>query len=174
MQDKIPIGRFATLTGLTIKALRVYDRRGVLRPALVGFRTGFRYYAREQVATAKHIHLLRSVDMPLDDIRVLLHTSDPTETRLHLARHRRRLEERIAKDQHALTVLQALDAQCQQQRKERGMNQENKPYECSFCGKANAEVRHMIAGPNGVFICDECVAKCNEIIAKEEAKVSSA
>lgn len=27
----------------------------------------------------------------------------------------------------------------------------------------------MIAGPNGVFICNECVALCNEIIAKEEA-----
>jgi ATP-dependent Clp protease ATP-binding subunit ClpX len=47
---------------------------------------------------------------------------------------------------------------------------ESKPYRCPFCGKDNAEVRHMIAGPNGVFICDECVAKCNEIVAKEEAK----
>ena len=46
----------------------------------------------------------------------------------------------------------------------------SKPYHCSFCGKDNAEVRRLIAGPNGVFICDECVAKCNEILAKEEAR----
>jgi len=43
---------------------------------------------------------------------------------------------------------------------------------CSFCGKSQAEVRKLIAGPT-VFICDECVALCNEIIAegaeKEEA-----
>ena len=45
------------------------------------------------------------------------------------------------------------------------------PYRCSFCAKDNAEVRRLIAGPNGVFICNECVAKCNEILAKEEAMV---
>jgi ATP-dependent Clp protease ATP-binding subunit ClpX len=45
----------------------------------------------------------------------------------------------------------------------------NKPatYSCSFCGKANTQVRRLIAGPNGVFICDECVALCNEILAME-------
>ena len=43
-------------------------------------------------------------------------------------------------------------------------------YACSFCGKSGAEVRRMIAGPNGIFICNECIALCNEIIAREEAK----
>ena len=38
---------------------------------------------------------------------------------------------------------------------------------CSFCGKRQSEVRHLIAGPNGVFICDECVALCNEILETE-------
>ncbi len=37
---------------------------------------------------------------------------------------------------------------------------------CSFCGKTKDEVAHLIAGP-GVFICDECVALCVEIIAEE-------
>lgn len=54
------------------------------------------------------------------------------------------------------------------------MHHESKPYQCSFCGKDNAEVRRMIAGPNGVFICDECMTKCNEIIAKEEAELQRA
>jgi ATP-dependent Clp protease ATP-binding subunit ClpX len=36
---------------------------------------------------------------------------------------------------------------------------------CSFCGKSQAEVRKLIAGPT-VFICDECVSLCNEIIAE--------
>ena len=48
----------------------------------------------------------------------------------------------------------------------------SKPYECSFCGKKQEEVRRMIAGPRGVFICDSCVQKCNEIIAKEEARTA--
>ena len=41
---------------------------------------------------------------------------------------------------------------------------------CSFCGKSQHEVKKLIAGPT-VFICDECVELCNDII-KEESKVS--
>jgi hypothetical protein len=37
---------------------------------------------------------------------------------------------------------------------------------CSFCGKSQDEVRKLIAGPN-VFICDECIDLCNDIIAAE-------
>lgn len=38
---------------------------------------------------------------------------------------------------------------------------------CSFCGKTQAQVRKLIAGPNGAFICDECVEVCSEIIEEE-------
>ena len=38
---------------------------------------------------------------------------------------------------------------------------------CSFCGKSQHEVRCLVAGP-GVFICDECVGACNEVIADKE------
>ena len=37
---------------------------------------------------------------------------------------------------------------------------------CSFCGKGQDEVRKLIAGPK-VFICDECIDLCNDIIAEE-------
>ncbi len=37
---------------------------------------------------------------------------------------------------------------------------------CSFCGKSQHEVRKLIAGPS-VFICDECVELCNDIIREE-------
>src|SRR5215468_5930901 len=36
---------------------------------------------------------------------------------------------------------------------------------CSFCFKSQHEVRRLIAGPAAVYICDECVELCNEIIA---------
>ena len=35
---------------------------------------------------------------------------------------------------------------------------------CSFCGKSQRQVKKLIAGP-GVYICDECIDLCNEIIA---------
>ncbi len=38
---------------------------------------------------------------------------------------------------------------------------------CSFCGKSQKQVRKLIAGPNGAFICDECVDICTEIIDEE-------
>jgi ATP-dependent Clp protease ATP-binding subunit ClpX len=41
-------------------------------------------------------------------------------------------------------------------------------FHCSFCGKQRREVRKLISGPR-VFICDECVKLCNDILAKEEA-----
>jgi ATP-dependent Clp protease ATP-binding subunit ClpX len=37
---------------------------------------------------------------------------------------------------------------------------------CSFCGKSQKQVRKLIAGP-GVYICDECIELCNEIIEEE-------
>jgi ClpX C4-type zinc finger len=46
-------------------------------------------------------------------------------------------------------------------------------YRCSFCGKAQTEVKTLVSGP-GVFICDECVRLCQDIIAKEaETAVST-
>ena len=42
-------------------------------------------------------------------------------------------------------------------------------YRCSFCGKSQDRVQRLIAGPGGVYICDECVDLCREIIEDEKA-----
>jgi len=47
-----------------------------------------------------------------------------------------------------------------------GKSDEGKLLYCSFCGKSQHEVRKLIAGPS-VFICDECVELCNDIIREE-------
>ncbi|MGV9778460.1 ATP-dependent Clp protease ATP-binding subunit ClpX [Streptosporangium sp. NPDC003464] len=41
---------------------------------------------------------------------------------------------------------------------------------CTFCGKSQKQVRKLIAGPAGVYICDECVGLCNELIEEELAE----
>lgn len=38
---------------------------------------------------------------------------------------------------------------------------------CSFCGKSESQVLKLLKGPNGVYICDECVELCSEIIEEE-------
>jgi ATP-dependent Clp protease ATP-binding subunit ClpX len=45
-------------------------------------------------------------------------------------------------------------------------NDEKGQLKCSFCGKAQEQVRKLVAGP-GVYICDECIELCNEIIEEE-------
>ncbi|MCI7530749.1 MAG: ATP-dependent Clp protease ATP-binding subunit ClpX [Eubacteriales bacterium] len=44
---------------------------------------------------------------------------------------------------------------------------------CSFCGKSEDEVLKLIAGPNGVTICDECIEECNDILDREYAEADS-
>jgi ATP-dependent Clp protease ATP-binding subunit ClpX len=45
-------------------------------------------------------------------------------------------------------------------------------YRCSFCGKSQDLVQRLIAGPSGVYICDECIDLCREIIEEEQATVA--
>lgn len=49
----------------------------------------------------------------------------------------------------------------------------DKLFHCSFCGKSQHEVRKLIAGPS-VYVCDECVALCNDIISEESQNEKSA
>ena len=53
-----------------------------------------------------------------------------------------------------------------------GDNKADKLLYCSFCGKSQHEVRKLIAGPS-VFVCDECVELCNEIIREEAEDVEA-
>ena len=46
-------------------------------------------------------------------------------------------------------------------------NREDKGCRCSFCKKNQNQVRKLISGPGDVFICDECIEVCNEILAEQ-------
>jgi DNA-binding transcriptional MerR regulator len=90
------IGRFARLTGLTVKALRHYDEIGLLRPAGVDPETGYRSYEPEQAERAETIRMLRQLEMPLDDITRVLDSNDPAlHKRLLVDRQRRTAERQV-------------------------------------------------------------------------------
>ena len=106
MAGLLSVGELARRAGLTAKALRHYDRIGLLRPALVD-PAGYRWYDPAQVAVARRIAVLRSVDVPIDDVRRFLDTDDLHDV---LAAQRRRLEARLTRVQRDLHTLDHLIA----------------------------------------------------------------
>ncbi len=52
-------------------------------------------------------------------------------------------------------------------------NNETEKYFCSFCGKPKELTKRLVAGPNGVYICDECIEICREVMKEDDNKQSS-
>lgn len=93
----LPIGQLSRSSGLTVSALRFYDREGVLVPASVDPATGYRRYAREQVHDARLIAGMRRVGMPLAEITAVLESlPDTAAAEDLLAAHLRRLEDGLS------------------------------------------------------------------------------
>jgi DNA-binding transcriptional MerR regulator len=105
VDELLPIGRFARLAGLSVGALRHYDELDLLRPAEVDRLTGYRRYRRQQLDEARIIARLRSLEVPLDEIREILGTDDPTERGQRIAAHRSRVEARTNRLQRILHAL---------------------------------------------------------------------
>jgi DNA-binding transcriptional MerR regulator len=104
----IPIGRFSRLTRLSIKALRLYDELGLLKPARIDASSGYRYYSVEQVDEAESIRRMRVVEMPLEEIHAFLRERNADARRIILERHRARLTDRLTELAAAVDALDAL------------------------------------------------------------------
>lgn len=105
MTQRLTIGHFAKITGLSARALRIYDREGLLHPAYTDPDTGYRYYTLAQAQLAERVRLLRSVDVPLNDIRNAIQRADSSVLPQVLVQHQVRIEEKLACYQEALRVL---------------------------------------------------------------------
>ena len=80
---ELSTGTFARRSRLSLKALRLYDQNGLLKPARVDADTGYRWYDESQLATARLIVMLRGIDLPLDVVRELVaQTPDEAAKRL--------------------------------------------------------------------------------------------
>ncbi len=108
MDNLIPIGRFSRMTRLTVKALRHYDRIGLLAPAVVDESSGYRYYSPGQANRAEAIRILRAVEMPLEEIREALEAANDEVTKKILENHRLRLAEQLSEQERMLAFLERL------------------------------------------------------------------
>ncbi len=108
MQVVLSIGDFARATQVSAKALRHYHHVGLLEPARTDPDTGYRYYAPEQIPTARLIRRFRELDMPLGEIRAVVTTADVALREQMISRHLQRLEVGLARTQDAITALRGI------------------------------------------------------------------
>ncbi len=91
----LSIGSFAAATGLSHKALRIYDEMGLLSPSTTDPFTGYRYYGPDQVQRGQLIRQMRDMEMPLGTIRNVL-AATPQDAERLLVAYRRSLDDRSA------------------------------------------------------------------------------
>ena len=108
MTSTVNVGRFATMTHLSVKTLRYYHQVGLLEPAEVDPDTGYRYYALEQLPTAQLIRRLRDLRMPVADVGAVLVARSTAERDTLIAAHIDHLEAELAQTQAAVKSLRAL------------------------------------------------------------------
>lgn len=107
VSDLLSIGQFSALCRLSQKALRLYDERGLLRPAHVDPDSGYRRYSLSQAVEAERIRLLRSLEVPLDEIGELL-SAGKESARTLMQRHRARLAARLSEYDRMIAALDGL------------------------------------------------------------------
>ncbi|MEU9442867.1 MerR family transcriptional regulator [Streptomyces sp. NPDC048304] len=105
------IGEMARDSGLSVSALRFYDRAGVLVPAWVDPVSGYRWYEPDQLEEARLLARLRRAGMPLADIRLVLagwSSADTDLVRRLFQAHLRRLERGLADARGEFSTLRAV------------------------------------------------------------------
>jgi DNA-binding transcriptional MerR regulator len=108
MATTLTIGEFSRMTYLSVKALRHYHDLGVLAPAEIDPRSGYRGYAADQVTAGQVIRRLRDLGMPLDSIRAVLLAPDLAARNREIAAHLERMERQLEQTQAAVSGLRAL------------------------------------------------------------------
>jgi DNA-binding transcriptional MerR regulator len=108
MPKHFTISTCAKLTGLSPKALRLYEQEGLLTPDFSNPKTGYRYYTQAQAPLAERIRLLRSIDMPLRDIHTILARNDSKTKQSLLQEHETRIKQQIGHYHEALQIIKEL------------------------------------------------------------------
>src|SRR5437868_2813547 len=96
--------KFATLTGVTAKALRLYEKRGLLKPRRTG--AGYRRYSYSDMLRLERVLALKALGLPLKQIAAL--TRDGAKAPELLSRQRALLAERRQRIDRALTAIDAI------------------------------------------------------------------
>lgn len=108
MSALLPIGEFSRLTHLSVKALRHYDDVGLLEPADIDPSSGYRRYASAQVPVAQVIRRFRDLDMPIEQVRAVLHAPDLATRDKAIVSHLEHMQHNLEQTQVTVESLKAL------------------------------------------------------------------
>ncbi|MBJ8346108.1 MerR family transcriptional regulator [Antrihabitans sp. YC2-6] len=108
MTALVPIGEFARLSHLSVKTLRYYHEVGLLDPATIDDRSGYRRYSTAQVESAHLIRRLRDLDMPVAEVRAVVTAADDETRNAALRAHLERMESELVRTQQVVASLRSL------------------------------------------------------------------
>jgi DNA-binding transcriptional MerR regulator len=163
METLVPIGTFAKMTYLSVKALRHYHDVGLLEPAAVDQSTGYRWYSTTQVPTAQAIRRFRELDMPIDDVLAVLHARDAATRAAVIVAHLDRMQQQLERTQQTVASLQTLLAS-----EQRAASVDYRVLDPVLSVTIDARVRFDDAGD----WCTAAFAELHEIVASHGAQTS--
>jgi len=108
MDTLVGIGEFSKMTYLSIKALRHYHDVGLIEPASTDPSTGYRRYATSQVPLAQAIRRFRELDMPIEEIRLVLRAPDAATRNRAILGHLERMQWQLEQTQATVASLQGV------------------------------------------------------------------
>jgi DNA-binding transcriptional MerR regulator len=108
MLVQLSIGDFSRMTHLSVKALRLYHDLGLLEPADVDPRTGYRSYDTSQVPTAQVIRRFRDLGMPVEHVKAVLDAPDLAARNALIVAHLKHMESELEQTQSIVASLRGL------------------------------------------------------------------
>lgn len=111
MGTLVSIGEFSRLAHLSVKALHHYHEVGILKPADIDARNGYRRYDVDQLPDAYVVRRLRDLAMPLDEVRVVLDAAGDQSRDQAIASHLKRMESELHQTQQVVASLRRLLAE---------------------------------------------------------------
>jgi DNA-binding transcriptional MerR regulator len=108
MATRLSIGDFSRMTYLSVKSLRRYHDMGLLEPAHIDRYTGYRYYEASQVPIGQAIRRFRDLEMPLEQLKDVLHAPDASARNKLIIAHLEHMESALQQTQQTVASLRAL------------------------------------------------------------------
>jgi DNA-binding transcriptional MerR regulator len=108
MAARVTIGDFSRASHLSVKTLHHYHQAGLFEPSEVDPHTGYRYYREDQIPVAQVIRRLRSLHMPVAEVKSVLAAPDTEARNRLIAMHLDRLELELAQTRAAVGELRDL------------------------------------------------------------------